>query len=250
MVGQRYTWEEETLIINLYSRTPIPNIRNDNPEIIELCELLNRNGYNRTVSGIRNKMENLKSVDDEYTSNGRVGRTNMSKELRSRWLGYCETGFIDLDNDVERALSMMGSVPISEPIPSSGSTGRPGQDQFRRRVLAAYDNSCCISGIRIGELLEACHIKPYKICVEEGKLDQAMDMRNGLCMNRLHHRAFDQGLFGIDEDLHVILSPSLDVPDDDTYFRPYEGMKIKEPRFSLVGEAYLEYHRKNVFVEG
>lgn len=63
MVGQRYTWEEETLIIDLYSRTPIPNIRNDNPEIAELCELLNRNGYSRTVSGIRNKMKNLKSVD-------------------------------------------------------------------------------------------------------------------------------------------------------------------------------------------
>ena len=51
------------MIIDLYSRTPIPNIRNDNPEIAELCELLNRNGYSRTVSGIRNKMKNLKSVD-------------------------------------------------------------------------------------------------------------------------------------------------------------------------------------------
>ena len=238
------------MIIDLYSRTPIPNIRNDNPEIVELCDLLNRNGYSRTVSGIRNKMENLKSVDDDYTSNGRVGRTNMSKELRSRWLNYCETGFVDLDDDVNRARSMIGFIPIPEPTPSPGIPGRQGQDRFRRRVLAAYDNSCCISGIRIGGLLEACHIKPYNVCVEEGRSDQAMDVRNGLCMNRLHHRAFDQGLFGIDEDFHIILSPSLDVPADDTYFLPYEGMKVKGPRFSIISKEYLEYHRKNIFIEG
>ena len=245
MVRHEYTWEEETLIIDLYTRTPTSDINDKNQGIISLCETLNHYGYGCVVPGIRNKMENLKSVDSDYISNGRVGRTHIAKDFMNRWIDYQKTGFIGLDKDVENAYGLVEKHNPS--IPQPKRKGRDGQAVFRERVLAAFDNQCCISRMNTPQLIQACHIKPYSVCIAEKRLDQANDVRNGLCMNILYHKAFDKGLFSIDEDKRIVLSPSLELKRDDSFFLPYEGEKILETGRTIIGEQYLEYHRKNVF---
>lgn len=246
-----YTEEQEILIIDLYTRTPTSRISNGNPDIIALCDFFNSHGYPSVVSGIRNKMENLKSVDPEYTSDGRVGRGNIRKGFKDLWLSELEDGFSNLDKHVESAMAA-----IIAHRPEDGTSEVPawkhrvGQAAFRERVLASFDDTCCISGIRTPGLIQACHIKPFRICKKEGAESQKMDVRNGLCMSILHHKAFDKGLFTIDEDHCVLLSSSLDgLPRDDTFFLPFEGSRIRETPRTMIGEEYLEYHRKNIFCD-
>jgi putative restriction endonuclease len=57
----------------------------------------------------------------------------------------------------------------------------------------------------VRELLVASHILPRGECVAE-----RLNVRNGICLSRLHDAAFDRGLISFDEDLRLLLSPSLD----------------------------------------
>ncbi len=247
MVGHKYSWEEETLIIDLYTRTPTSKINDKNPEIMALCNSLNQFGYDCVVSGIRNKMENLKSVDPDYTSDGRIGRKNAKKEFTERWMSYLSTNFKNLDNDVEFALK---TIEKHNPdVTRPAIKRRDGQAVFRERVLASFDCQCCITKMKTPQLLQACHIKPHSVCIKENRPDQDMDIQNGLCMNILYHRAFDAGLFSIDEDKKIILSPYLDLKDRDSFFSQLEGQTIITTDRTMIGEQYLEYHRKNIFAK-
>ena len=250
-MGERnsYTKEQEILIIDLYTRTPTARIRDSNPEIIALCDFFNDNGYHSVVSGIRNKMENLKSVDPEYTADGRTGRNNIRQGFKELWLEELRSGFSELDKHVEWAVS---EIVKHSPADAAGAMPvwrhRSGQANYRDRVLAAFDNSCCISGIQTPDLIQACHIKPYRICERDGMEEQKTDVRNGLCMSVLHHKAFDSGLITIDEEHRLLISSEWeDLADDDTFFRPYEGRRIRETSRTIIGEEYLEYHRENIF---
>jgi putative restriction endonuclease len=75
---------------------------------------------------------------------------------------------------------------------------------FRRRVRAAYDNTCAITGWRLldgGGLpeVEAAHIRP----VEENGPDT---VQNGIALTATFHWMFDHGLIAFDETLHVMVS--------------------------------------------
>lgn len=77
---------------------------------------------------------------------------------------------------------------------------RKVRDQrFRRSILVAYDYRCAMSGIQL-DLLEAAHIIPVE---HERGTDE---IKNGICLSAIHHRAFDQGLLGIRPDYSVIMN--------------------------------------------
>jgi hypothetical protein len=70
--------------------------------------------------------------------------------------------------------------------------------RFRRAVGRAYRFTCIICGLRLPPVggspgVDAAHILPYA----EYDLD---DVRNGLCLCKLHHWAFDEGLIEIRHD--------------------------------------------------
>ncbi len=71
--------------------------------------------------------------------------------------------------------------------------------RFRKNVLAAYGNRCAVSGMQL-ELVDAAHIIPVE---HERGTDE---IKNGLCLSALHHRAFDLGLFGIKRDYSVVVN--------------------------------------------
>jgi putative restriction endonuclease len=251
-----YRAEEEVLIIDLYTRTPHSEIRDGNPDIIGLAEYISEHsGVRRSPSGVRYKMENLKSVDETYRGKGLV---NISPRFRDMWYRHLEEGFSGLDEEVRRAkLILEGGpdIPVEEgEFDLEGRATRrfvevrANQHVFRERVLCAYGGACCITGVRIPELLRASHIRPWRDC--DGR--QRLDVRNGLCLNALHDAAFDTGLMGIDEDLRVMFSPRI----ADAYsreaasalFAPYEGRSIEGTSEVPAGEDYLEYHRKTLFL--
>ena len=120
------------------------------------------------------------------------------------------------------------------------------QDFFRKAVLAAYEDRCCITGIKQRELNNASHIKPWK-----DDEDNRTNPQNGLCLNALHDRAFDKGLITILPNFKIQISRHLDdVKNDDTikvYFKQYHGKEIIKPHKFLPIKAFLEFHNENIF---
>ncbi|UAL08376.1 MAG: HNH endonuclease [Candidatus Methanogranum gryphiswaldense] len=263
-----YSTEEDILVVELYSRTPYAKIHSDNPEIIDLARFLTDNGHPRTPTAIRFKMENLKSVDEKYLDNGRrKGMSNISSQLSDVWKRFHDSGFSDIDSEADKARKIIQEGLISDnneksylsyDISIDGriveriAKVRVNQPLFRSRVMAAYNGRCCVTGLDVPIFLQACHIKPWKDC--EGDLSsQRMDVRNGLCLNVLYHIAFDEGYMGIDEDRAVMYSPRFKEYYDKDFisrvFTPFEGKKIDINVRIPAGEFYLDYHRKNVFMD-
>jgi putative restriction endonuclease len=78
------------------------------------------------------------------------------------------------------------------------------QAAFRERVLDAYGHRCALSGLPEPRLIDAAHIIPDR----DDLLGQP-DVRNGICMSKIHHAAYDAGLIGIDPDLRIHVSERL-----------------------------------------
>ena len=75
--------------------------------------------------------------------------------------------------------------------------------EFRMRIIKAYGARCAMTSLAVPELLEAAHIVPdaHHLGVAE--------VNNGLCLSRIHHRAFDSNLIGITPDYRVQISDRL-----------------------------------------
>lgn len=77
------------------------------------------------------------------------------------------------------------------------------QAEFRERVIAAYGARCAMTGLPVPELLEAAHIIP------DSENRGVADVKNGICLSRIHHRAFDANLIGITPDYQIQVSDRL-----------------------------------------
>jgi putative restriction endonuclease len=72
---------------------------------------------------------------------------------------------------------------------------------FKERIYNAYEGRCAICGIQL-ELVEAAHIIPHS---HEKGTD---DVKNGVCLCALHHKAFDNALIYIKEDYSIKINSS------------------------------------------
>jgi putative restriction endonuclease len=118
---------------------------------------------------------------------------------------------------------------------------RVNQSFFRKTVLAAYNLKCCITGLSIPALLTASHIIPWS----EYEINR-MNPRNGLCLNALHDRAFDNGLITVTPDHVVRVSPRIKKFSSDQVasdlLMKYDGVSIQEPKRFFPDAKFLEYH--------
>jgi putative restriction endonuclease len=78
------------------------------------------------------------------------------------------------------------------------------QAMFRERVVEAYGRRCALTGLPEVKLVDAAHIVPDS----DDALGQP-DIRNGICMSKIHHAAFDTNLIGIDPDFRIHVSDNL-----------------------------------------
>ena len=84
---------------------------------------------------------------------------------------------------------------------------RNHQAWFSSRTRSAYGYRCAFSGLALGKLLVAAHIK-----ADEAEGPASVD--NGICMSTLHHTAFDRYLIGVDPELRIHVSNTvMDVND-------------------------------------
>ena len=119
---------------------------------------------------------------------------------------------------------------------------RVNQSQFRRMVLARYEAKCCVTGLDVPELLVAAHIVPW---AEDAS--QRMNPMNGLCLNALHDRAFEAGIFVVDEDLRVCVTGRERYLQNDTareWLAEFDGRALLVRDDFAPDPALLRRHRE------
>ena len=123
---------------------------------------------------------------------------------------------------------------------------RPFRDRaFATGVVAAYDKTCAITGLKIinggGRAeVQAAHIRS----VEDGGSDS---VRNGLALSGTVHWMFDRGLIAIDDDYSILVADKK-LPDAAKKLIKDDRKLILPAREDLrPHRAYLKFHRDNRF---
>jgi putative restriction endonuclease len=124
---------------------------------------------------------------------------------------------------------------------------RPVRDRvFRKRVLAAYDCRCAITGLRFinggGRAeVEAAHIKP----VERQGPDS---VRNGIALSGTVHWMFDRGLISLSDDYDVLVSRQVNDVER-VWALVHASRKAAVPTQSWLKPhpRFLDWHRRNCF---
>ena len=122
---------------------------------------------------------------------------------------------------------------------------RINQDSFRNRLLANYDQQCCLSHVSTTQLLLASHIVPWS--KDEKK---RLDPRNGLLLNAYLDRAFDKGIITVDaDDFTVRISDKMKDEKALDYLNAFRGRRITLPKNESVWpeKENLQYHNDVLF---
>lgn len=252
--GQRlWTREELILAINLYCKLPFGKLHRHNPEIIELADLLGR-----TSNSVALKLVNFASLDPSIRESGRTGAVNSSKLDKEIWNEFYNNWDVSLlESEYLRALKSGTTIQkiykIEEnELPKEGIEReqyiktRVNQYVFRKMIMAAYDQTCCITGINIANLLVASHIRPWSLDSKN-----RMNPRNGLALNALHDKAFEAGLLTITPEYKIKISSKLLKSKSEQiqyFFSKYNDADINEPERFKPDPEFLDYHNQYRFV--
>jgi putative restriction endonuclease len=120
---------------------------------------------------------------------------------------------------------------------------RLGQGSFRVLVTDIYDRRCAITGERTLPVLDAAHIKPFR-------LDGPHDPRNGLLLRSDLHTLFDRGYVTVTPDLRLQVSRRIrEKFENGREYYKYNDQIIRPPKRADLAPArdYLDWHANNVF---
>lgn len=254
--GEKWNREETILAFELYCRTPFSKISQSNKEIQELAALLGR-----TPGSVGLKMHNLAHFDPELQKRNVSAMAHGSKldfsifqEFANDWEG--------LSYQAQLIKAKMMGLPAEDilemddlPLLPEGLThdqmikARVGQYFFRLSVLTAYNNQCCVTGLRFPKLLVASHIKPW---AKSDEKTERTNPSNGLALNPFHDKAFDKGFITLDKNYHIVISSQIkEVPMDketQQWFMSYENHPILLPEKFYPGKDFIEYHNDTIFL--
>lgn len=250
--GQKlWTRNELILAVNLYCKLPFGRLHRLNPEVIHLANLIGR-----TPSSVAYKLVNFASLDPSLKARGIKGASNASKLDKEIWDEFFNNWDI-LPFESEKLLAefehttieKLNHIPEIE-LPKEGIMReqivkvRVNQSFFRSSILASYNNTCCITGIKQPEFLIAGHIKPWSID-EKNRLNP----QNGIAINALHDKAFENGYLTITTDYKIKISPILLKNNQENldYFGKYENQPIILPSRFLPDVEFLKYHNQERF---
>ena len=254
MVSKGWTRQQLLVAFALYCQMPFGKMHSKNPEIIKYAELIGR-----TSSALAMKLTNIASLDPAIISTGRKGLSGASstdkkmwQEMHSDWENFA----LESDSEIKKIAKSDEAYEIIIPSDEDEEnyTGldneskikvRIGQSFFRRSVLSAYNNKCCITGLSMPNLLVASHIVPWRI-----DASNRLNPRNGLSLSILHDKAFDLGIITIKSDMTILVSKFEHSSNDHFYqsaLKSYENKPIALPEKFAPHQDFLAYHRDNIF---
>jgi putative restriction endonuclease len=125
------------------------------------------------------------------------------------------------------------------------AANRIGGDLFRKKVIE-HMPQCPFTKISDDKLLIASHIKPYMVCIKEGREDQALDYLNGLALTPTYDKLFDQGYITFKDSGELVCGTLLSK-------YTWEKLNINPKAKNIMRiypekrQEYLEYHRRHIF---
>ena len=252
--GQKlWTRDELILAVNLYCKLPFGRLHRLNPEVIKLAGLIGRSS-----NSVAFKLVNFASLDPSLKARGIKGASNASNLDKLIWNEFFNNWDV-LPYESEKLLAnyenttveQLNYIPENE-LPKEGKTReqvvkvRVNQSFFRSLILSSYNNCCCITGIIQPELLIASHIRPWGLD-EKNRLNP----RNGMAINALHDKAFENGLLTITPDFQIKISTILLKQFKNewikNYFIQYHNKEMILPSRFLPDPEFLEYHNNERF---
>ena len=115
-------------------------------------------------------------------------------------------------------------------------SARIGQGEFRRKVLAMWDNRCAVTKVSVRQSIRASHIKPWRESSDEERLDP----NNGLPLVATLDSLFDTNLISFDENGKILISHHLS-KSDRSDLRLNEGMCLTK-RLTKRQQEFLRQH--------
>jgi putative restriction endonuclease len=257
----KWTRDELLIALNLYHKLTFGQMHARQPAIMALAEKMGRG-----ANSLAMKLCNLASLDPALKIRGIRGLTGASALDRSVWSEFhanlgeaapaSEEAFRNLfDADEKSAVEVtplegvvIRKAPPKGPTETTATVKiRRGQEYFRQAVLNNFGGRCGVTGLAIRELLIASHILPW------GKHEsERLNVRNGLCLSRLHDAAFDVGLITFDAGCRLRLSSRLKSAAPQRAvaegFVAYEGQALVLAKDAVLpDESFLAVHRAEIF---
>lgn len=248
-------WSRAELLVaySLYCELPFGQLHQRNKRIARIAGQLGR-----TPSSWAMKLSNIASLAPVITATGRRGLSGAStadramwEETQADWGRFAVKAQEAMDGlGTDAAQSVTGSEVPEQDTDFTGmerpvqAVARVGQDFFRRSVLSAYNQQCCITGPGETRLLVAIHIVPWRA---DGR--NRRNPRNGLCLSSLHDSAFDAGIITMGEDVTVRVFHRYKAKADPFFaaLLAYEGKRIAMPEKFRPRADFLDDHRRRVF---
>jgi putative restriction endonuclease len=259
---RKWTRDELLVVLNVYHKLTFGQFHARQPVVVALAEKLER-----SANSVAMKLCNLASFDPALKLRGIKGLPGASALDRTIWDEFHadlnET--VPVSEEALRQLFEAGESTALEIIPKEGVRVRKrpppqgpteatanvrirrGQEYFRDAVLNNFGGRCGVTGLSIRELLVASHILPWGTHIKE-----RLNVRNGLCLSRLHDAAFDRGLISFDDQLRLLLSPRLKAELSQQClvdnFGNFAGKEMCIPDDAAPPEeAFLAEHRTIIF---
>lgn len=260
--GKCWARDELLITLNLYHKLRFGQMHARQSAVVAVAKKLGRG-----ANSVAMKLCNFASLDPALKMRGIKGLSGASALDRAMWTEFHENLLeaAPASEDAFRALFGADETKRVEVTPTEGVrvvkmpagptatkatvNARRGQEYFRQAVLNNFGGKCGVTGLAVQELLIASHILPW------GKFEaERLNVRNGLCLSRLHDAAFDNWLISFDDDLRLLLSPRLKealpqraVADN---FVAYEGEPLHLPNDATLPEAkFLAVHRRKFYEE-
>ena len=251
-MAERNNWTEEqiTVVLYEYCRKPFGQFSARKNFVKELGALIGR-----TADAVVRKVGNLASFDPKMKSRGVGGLGHTRKLDEVIWKRYYGN-WEKLAYDAEVILASFKKIEFEKSLSidlRNLPTGleriqeikrRINQDFFRETVLSSYNQSCCITGLKNPLLLQASHIVGWSV---DGA--NRTNPENGLCLNSLFHKAYDENLIGITPDYEILISEKFfgeqisRVPENTReYIMGFNHKKIILPRRFLPNRDLLAQH--------
>lgn len=248
----KWSHDETVIALGLYCQLPFKNVNKATPEVVAVSRLMKRKPASLSM-----KIGNIGRLDPMLAVRGITGLKHGAKMEQLVWDEYANRPDELAAKYHELLAALKGGSGLEEDQLIKTPPGLEGarlmhyrvnQSFFRKTVMAAYANTCCITGMNDPRLLIASHIKPWSKC-DTG--EERTNVENGLCLNALHDKAFDKGLITLDDDMRIVNSRSLrdamTVNLYEEYFSRYEGIQINMPSRCRPSVPFLEYHRNHIF---
>lgn len=157
-------------------------------------------------------------------------------ELKTRNQNNVQDAIDDLESH-KREYKFLGKTEQESIIKS-----RIGQGIFREELIKIW-GSCSVTGLTNLSLLRASHIKPWRECSNQERLDPM----NGLLLHPTLDQLFDSGFITFDVNGKILISEKLSKKDVEIlHINQNNYLRIMSRRL----KKYMQYHRENVFKHG